>query len=297
LLGADVVDMLGVVGRDEVSSVLDALREGSAQSLLQRAAELAERGADFADVLKGLMEALHELSVQAALGQNSGDFSPEELQLYYQIALIGNRDLFLAPDDRSGFEMTLLRMLTFAPEPGSSVQVRSINDSVDSDVPRDRDDASDADKAEDRNDTSIASDQVRNEIAQLPTADTDVLQQRWFELVERLPASGVTRMIADNSVLLLMQLPKVDILLDEGHDTLLTSNQTQNLSRALEQVLGDTVELDVSTGNPEVETPAVRRARETRQRQEEAEMAIAGDATVNGLLAEFDGRVDRVRPV
>jgi len=297
LLGADVVDMLGVVGRDEVSSVLDALREGSAQSLLQRAAELAERGADFADVLKGLMEALHELSVQAALGQNSGDFSPEELQLYYQIALIGNRDLYLAPDDRSGFEMTLLRMLTFAPEPGSTVQVRSTNDPVDIDVPSGHDDSSDADKAEGRNDTSIASDRIRNEIPQLPAADTDALQQRWFELVERLPVSGVTRMIADNSVLLSMQLPKVDILLDEGHDTLLTSNQTQNLSRALEQVLGETVELDVSTGTPEVGTPAVRRARETRQRQEEAETAIAGDATVIGLLAEFDGRVDRVRPV
>jgi len=292
LHGTDVVDMLGVVGRNEVSSVLDALQAGSAQSLLQRSAELAARGADFSDVLKGLMEALHNLSVQAALGNDSGSFGAEELQLFYQIALIGYRDLDIAPDERSGFEMTMLRMLAFAPEQGSKVPSRSSSGPVDA-----GDDAADPSAENARSDTRQANQNTDDPPPRQQPASNDTLQQRWFELVAELPASGVTRMIAENSILLSMQLPEVDILLDEGHDTLLTSSQTQHLTRALEKVLGETVVLNVNTGEPKFETPAIRRAREVRQRQEEAEQAIAEDATVNGLLAEFGGRVDRIRPI
>jgi DNA polymerase-3 subunit gamma/tau len=124
LLQTDVVTMLGVVGRDEVSALLQALAAGSAAQMLQLTAELAQRNADFADVLKGLLESLHSMSVDIALKPQLGDFEADELQLYYQIALVGLRDLPIVPDQRSGFEMTLLRMLAFAPQPESTVAPR-----------------------------------------------------------------------------------------------------------------------------------------------------------------------------
>ena len=124
LLQADVVTMLGVVGRDEVTALLQALSAGSATQILALTAELAERNADFADVLKGLLEALHSMAVDIALKPQAGDFAPDELQLYYQIALVGLRDLPIVPDQRSGFEMTLLRMLAFAPQGDSKVPPR-----------------------------------------------------------------------------------------------------------------------------------------------------------------------------
>ena len=112
LRAGEVTDLLGVAGRDEVASLMRGLVAGSVSTVLEISADLALRSADFGEVLKGLMEALHAQAVQSALGQTNTDFSPEELQLYYQIALIGLRDLTIAPDERSGFEMTLLRMLT-----------------------------------------------------------------------------------------------------------------------------------------------------------------------------------------
>ena len=124
LLQEDVVTMLGVVGRDEVTALLQALSAGSATQILALTAELAERNADFADVLKGLLEALHSMAVDIALKPQAGDFAPDELQLYYQIALVGLRDLPIVPDQRSGFEMTLLRMLAFAPQGDSKVPPR-----------------------------------------------------------------------------------------------------------------------------------------------------------------------------
>jgi len=122
---ADVTEMLGVVGRNEIEALMAALQRGEAAALLGLSAELAERNADFADVLTGLMEALHAASVAVATQQTQGPFLADELQLYYQIALIGLRDLPNAPDPRSGFEMTLLRMLAFTPERDSSVAPRT----------------------------------------------------------------------------------------------------------------------------------------------------------------------------
>ena len=124
LLHEDVVTMLGVVGRDEVTALLQALSAGSAEQILALTAELAERNANFADVLKGLLEALHGMAVDIALKPQPGTFAADELQLYYQIALVGLRDLPIVPDQRSGFEMTLLRMLAFAPQGDSKVPPR-----------------------------------------------------------------------------------------------------------------------------------------------------------------------------
>ncbi|MEM7003298.1 MAG: DNA polymerase III subunit gamma/tau [Pseudomonadota bacterium] len=124
LIEADVVDMLGIVGREDVQQVLEGLAAGNVSALLDISAELAQKNADFADLLKRLQEAFHEAAVSVAVQRQTQQFSAEEAQLFYQIALVGLRDLPLAPDPRTGFEMTLLRMLSFAPEASSTVPPR-----------------------------------------------------------------------------------------------------------------------------------------------------------------------------
>ncbi len=119
----DVANLLGVTRRDEVSALLGALADGDKERLLGCAAELAERGADFADVLASLQRAFHDLAMAQAIGGEATPavrpfvdrLPPEDVQLCYQIALLGGRDLQYAPDPRVGFEMTLIRMLAFRP--------------------------------------------------------------------------------------------------------------------------------------------------------------------------------------
>ncbi|MYE84431.1 MAG: DNA polymerase III subunit gamma/tau, partial [Gammaproteobacteria bacterium] len=123
LTEADVADLLGTVRGDEVSALLGALVEGDREGLLQCAAELAERNADFADVLASMQRTLHDIAMAQTVGgevaATAGPFvsrmAPEDVQLCYQIALMGGRDLQFAPDPRVGFEMTLIRMLAFRP--------------------------------------------------------------------------------------------------------------------------------------------------------------------------------------
>lgn len=280
----DVSDMLGVVGRDAVARLLQAIASGDAAPVMDLSADLAERSADFSDVLKGLLEALHDLAVRGAIEgpAASAPFTPEELQLYYQIALLGSRDLVYAPDERSGFEMTLLRMLAFAPDPGSSVPPRSrmSEESTDNSLP----------------DVQQSASQPAGDGASSSQADM-LFSVPWFELVEQLSISGVTRMIAEHTVVHSVSLPQIELILDEGHDTLLNAGQIESLGRALAQTLGQPVNLSIVPGQVRQETPAQRRIRIADEKQVHAEAVIKQDANVQNLLAEFDGRVDQIRPV
>jgi len=127
-LREDVVrTMLGTVDRTQVAAMLDALALGDGARLLQVVAGLADFSPDWSGVLDALAEALHRIQVQqlvpgAAVPGDGIDavafaprLRPEVVQLWYQMALGGRRDLHLAPSPRAGFEMTVLRMLAFRP--------------------------------------------------------------------------------------------------------------------------------------------------------------------------------------
>ncbi|RXR05200.1 DNA polymerase III subunit gamma/tau [Pseudoxanthomonas composti] len=125
--------MLGTVDRTQVVSLLEALAEGDGQRLLSTIATLAEFSPDWNGVLDALAEALHRIqvqqlvpgTVQEADGLDATAFAarlrPEVVQLWYQMAINGRRDLYLAPSARAGFEMSVLRMLAFRPAQASDM--------------------------------------------------------------------------------------------------------------------------------------------------------------------------------
>ena len=318
---ADVVSMLGVVGRDEITALMGALEAGSAPQLLSLSAELAERNADFSDVLSGIMEALHDSAVTQATEGGTGAFLADEVQLYYQIALMGLRDLPIAPDPRSGFEMTILRMLAFTPErdggnvpprtsdaqPGESQTkgqplqgAQTPTGSTAARVsPEPATQEAIADKvpgAEEQAPAAQIQKTTTESSAQAVRLDApSPATERWYDVVAQLAMGGVAKMIAEHSVPLIFDETKITLLLSPQHDTLLSDAQVQNLNRGLEDVLGRAIALEIDVGEPPQETPAQRRARLLAERQAEAEDAMAQDTTVQSLLADFDGTLEEVR--
>ncbi|MBL1277884.1 MAG: DNA polymerase III subunit gamma/tau [Ectothiorhodospiraceae bacterium] len=129
----DVRAMLGSIEQSHVIDLLNLLAANDAPGLLTRISELAQHSPDFAGVLAELISTLHRIALAqtapGAIDDGLGDredivalstkISPEDIQLYYQIGLIGRRDLPLAPDARGGFEMVMLRMLAFRPAASS----------------------------------------------------------------------------------------------------------------------------------------------------------------------------------
>jgi DNA polymerase-3 subunit gamma/tau len=122
----DVRAMLGTIAGSDVGLLLQALADGDGKALLDEADRIAGLSPDFAVVLEQLATALHRIQLRQlvsgfagdeaeheALDTLAGKVAPEDVQVWYQFALNGRRDLSLAPDLRTGFEMTLLRMLAF----------------------------------------------------------------------------------------------------------------------------------------------------------------------------------------
>ncbi|MBD3651230.1 MAG: DNA polymerase III subunit gamma/tau, partial [Alcanivorax sp.] len=124
LSAQSVSAMLGTVDRGHVHTLLEALAGGEAAGVLQGLAAIAEHAPDELALLDELVSALHELAVIQALGGEGADptmaglaerFQAEQIQLYYDVALRGRRDIQDAPDARAALEMILLRMVLFSP--------------------------------------------------------------------------------------------------------------------------------------------------------------------------------------
>ncbi|HST45433.1 MAG TPA: DNA polymerase III subunit gamma/tau, partial [Luteimonas sp.] len=127
LSDAAVATMLGTVDRTRVALLVDALAGGDGGRLMDEVEALAGFSPDWTDVLDALADALHRIQVRqlvptSAVASEGLDLDrlahalrPELVQLWYQMALAGRRDLHLAPSPRAGFEMSVLRMLAFRP--------------------------------------------------------------------------------------------------------------------------------------------------------------------------------------
>jgi DNA polymerase-3 subunit gamma/tau len=124
---AGVRTMLGSVDRTQVGALLQALADGDGGQLMATISAVAEFSPDWGGVLEAVAEALHRIQVRQLVpgvaieadGFDATVFAerlrPEVVQLWYQMALNGRRDLYLAPSPRAGFEMSMLRMLAFRP--------------------------------------------------------------------------------------------------------------------------------------------------------------------------------------
>ncbi len=117
---ADINNMLGTIENDHLYGLLTALAKQDASQILTIINNLAEQAADFVGVLEQLLSLLHQIAItqfnqDTKLNELVKLFTQEDIQLYYQIALIGRRDLPLAPTPKTGFEMIMLRMLAFRP--------------------------------------------------------------------------------------------------------------------------------------------------------------------------------------
>ncbi|NVK43594.1 MAG: DNA polymerase III subunit gamma/tau [Oceanospirillaceae bacterium] len=137
ITAVDVQAMLGTIDQRLVYRLVESLAARDPRALLAAVEELARFSPDYASVLGDLISLLHRIAIAQVLpdaADNSlGDreqvlalaqaLSAEDVQLYYQIALMGRRDLPFVPDAREGLEMVLLRMLAFRPadsEPGQA---------------------------------------------------------------------------------------------------------------------------------------------------------------------------------
>jgi DNA polymerase-3 subunit gamma/tau len=207
---------------------------------------------------------------------------PERVQVLYQIATLGRRDLEWAPDEYAGFSMTLLRMLAFAPA-----------------------DAAPAARATSPTARPEGRSEVRPEVRPAPAAPIQPLAQAaneplpaaendWRTLAESLP--GATRQLAMQCERMAHGGNTLRLRLPENQKTLL-DNFGDKLRAALAERLGSGLRVEFELAAATGQSPAAARVREQAARQADAEAAIAADPFVQTLVRECDATVANVRPL
>ncbi|WP_335921887.1 DNA polymerase III subunit gamma/tau [Shewanella chilikensis] len=124
-----VQTMLGAIDERQVLALFDALLTGDIAKMMQEVAKVLAFGADAAEVLRSLLELLHQITLSQfapaaanlslfgpRINHYGENLAPEQVQLYYQLLLSGRKELPYAPDPKSGLEMALLRAVAFVPE-------------------------------------------------------------------------------------------------------------------------------------------------------------------------------------
>ena len=315
---AEVREMLGSIDRDRVIKLLNHLAEDNGEALLTEVAQLAEQSPDFAGVLDELNSLLHRIAlaqrVPQAIDESMGDreallalagqLGPEQVQLYYQIGIIGRRDLPLAPEPRSGFEMVLLRMLAFQPaggeQPIKTAPKRQSSPAQPSlQPPLQSSPAVPAAVAEPTMAPTAAPTAAAKPAESPVEGETISGAAAWASLVAKLPLTGMTRQLAEHTALLEHQGDRLELALDQGFENLLNPKWQEGLQQALDMYFGKAMKLTIKSGEVPVATPKQLREEQQAARQEEAAQAIDSDPALQSILDHFGGEIEAgsVRPL
>ena len=286
-----VTQMLGTVAQKPVDEILLALANNNAVELLQKIADVAELTPDFSDILQQVLRALHRVTLTQTIPdfvdkdfdsdiitQLANQLLPEDVQLFYQIALIGQRDLDLAPDPRSGFEMVMLRMLTFKPDDGltkvsaPNVAIARVNNQA-------------------IKEPVVSTEKQRMTEEPKQQSESKCNDDNWAEIVVAMKIGGMTRELANNCVLDSLDDKSCSLVLSPGHIQLVSSKSEENLQQALQRLYGKPIRLNIKTEKTDNTTPAQQITKQREDRQQTAVDAINADKNVQALKEHFDARV------
>jgi DNA polymerase III subunit gamma/tau len=284
--------MLGTIDRGHVGRLIDALARGDGAALLSVVEDLDKDAPDYDRALVELAAFLQRLAIvqivpEAALQDEEFDsaelarlakaISAEDIQLYYQIALGGRRDLVMAPEPRAGFEMSLLRMLAFRPD---SAQAAALE------APRA---------------VAARSPAVAGQTTASPTsaAMTTIDAGNWPAVVEAAALSGMVRQLALNCVPASFENGVLALRLDQSAADRRTKPMEEKLVQALSKYFGRDIRVTFETAQAALATPARQRAVAEQDKVVRAAAAFEADPAVKGLRERFGADVDpsSVKPV
>ena len=292
----EVRAMLGTIDRDVIYRLLQALSQGDAALLMEEIGKADTFVPDYvallADVVSVLQRVAIAQSLPDAIDDSYGDreavlalaavMSAEDIQLYYQIALLGRRDLPLSPEPRGGFEMVMLRMLAFRPGAAAPVEVSAA-----------------AAKPAKVQAAAAKPATPAAKPAAAPVPAPAAAGGEWSVVIAALSLKGMAREMSLNCVFHGIDGDVVKLSLDPAHTHLLGKARVEQLESALCDYYQRTVQVRVDTAaSLAAETPAAKKKREQAERQRRAEDAIEQDENIRALQDTFGGTVNQgtIRP-
>jgi DNA polymerase-3 subunit gamma/tau len=337
---ANTRSMLGTIDRGHITHILDALSRQDGPGLLARVRELDTDAPDYDRALSELAAFLQRIAIvqivpdaapedeefdAEALTRLARAFAPEDVQLYYQIALGGRRDLCMAPEPRVGFEMSLLRMLAFRPEPAAdSAPARAPTPAATAPAPRvaapapvpaptaaDVTASAPPDPAASRTERTAqppgttsgtvvqaghprhAGDAIHVGPAGPATAGPKSIDAgNWSAVVEAANLSGMVRQFAQNCLPASFDNDVLRLYFDESAAHQRSRQSEDKLAQSLSAYCGRSIRIVIESSDSALDTPARRRALGLEDKTARAATAFEADPAVQGLRARFGAEID-----
>jgi len=275
----DVDTILGSMAQDDILPLLQALAIQDGNHLFNTIALLAERAPDFQQILEELISMFHQIAINqivpnavnidSSIAIIANQFTPEDVQLYYQIALLGKRDLPLTPSPQQGFEMTMLRMLAFKPN-----------------VTATRTPIMSAERPLSKPEKSLP---PKEKIVDVLTATHTT---EWRDLLPKLELSGMAYALAANCTLETITENKVVLALSANHQPMLNQKLQERISEAFVRHFKHALQVEIIITTAELSTPVKQQQHEKKQQLEVATHSIMQDPRVKQLIDMYDATVE-----
>ena len=300
---ATIKKMLGAIDQSYLFNLTHAVIDQDGSKVIEIAKQMDERNLSFDAALNDLANLIQMISVAQAIPESleasylerdqvialTKKISAEQLQLLYQITILGRRDLYLAPDEYAGFTMTLLRMLSFIP-----------HDSVTSktSVPLRKDIATQAIKLEPvikPSETSLDSSEDKKKIEVLDEATGDEpkvtrsFDGNWRGLVDQLKL-GLVKALAQQSELVSFKGNEMILSIADEHKHLLNETYQKKLEVSLSEYFNQRIKLVILQKGAN-NSPLKQKQEERSTLMKDTEDAILQDQFVKSLLNEFNAEI------
>lgn len=313
LLASDVKMILGHTQQDYAMKLLHAMAAQDANTIITLSQQITSEGGHFHYVLDELLSHLHQITVHQSIGDTNPLIAPsdeikilatqlsaEDIQLFYQIGLKGREEIHLAPTLMIGFNMTLLRMLTFRPAPTASMPSLSSHQMnsekpmttvVDvEESPKQQTSANPIELIEQHEPKPDAIHEppvVINE--QEPVVKP--LAQDLAEMIPQLKLTGFALTAIENAELIGRDGKEVTLRVNRGHQSLFTPTTIGRIEAAFTEYYQNPIKILLNTQEAVQASPAQQKERATQQKQQHAENALNNDLVFQQLQHEFSAEL------
>lgn len=264
----EVKTMLGDISQSDVIGLLKSLSQHDGNTLFSLLNRLLNDISDANAILEETISILHEIAMNQIVPQTNNissdlqdlikTLSPETVQLYYQIALLGRRDLGLAPSEAQGLEMVFLRMLAFT-LPAA---------------------------------TKLVPDKQSEKTIQVEKPTVVAATNDWRAIVDKLGLSGMAQMIAANCNLTKMSDKQIQLTLSKEYASLLNDKLKERIQDVLSQYFSRSIELTITISEKELMTPAKQVADEKIAEKQAGIDQISRNPLIKHFLEHYDTTLD-----
>jgi len=299
----DIKAMLGIVLHDDVIKLATLVIERRAEEVILFVKDLAHKGENLSNALQDLTSLFHQISIAQILTNNeqidseiltlASQISAHDLQLFYQIAINGQKDLAYSSSEQIGVEMTLLRMITFHPEFDSEKKTLKTSTIPKTKSPKVKQITLESKPEIAPINTKKASETKTNKENQTKSQKKIKInnQKDWERIINDLPFEGAAKMLVKNTLFSFHESDKLVLTLNEEFNNLLTKNIQKSIEKTLLNKFKE-ITLEIESGNTNGSTMSQKESDKEQQKRKQTEKQFLDDEGLKEIETAFNTKVD-----